>query len=157
MRVSSSQAKRSAGFTLMELMIVVAIIGILAAIAFPAYQQYVIRTNRADVQAELLQIAQRIESYKLVRGSYAGVLLSTPSIYGAEVFPKTGQALYTISLVTTNSDAGLAADFILSATPSDSSVQKGNGIVRLNALGHKCWKKESATCDLSANSSWSEN
>jgi len=157
MRVSLIQAKRSAGFTLMELMIVVAIVGILAAIAFPAYQQYVIRTNRADVQSELIQIAQRIENYKLVRGSYSstGSLLAIPSIYGADVFPKTGQTLYSITINTTNS-SGLATDFTLRATPSASSVQKDDGVIQLNDMGHKCWVKAQTTCTLSANSNWSE-
>ena len=54
------------GFTLIELMVVVAIIGILAAIAYPSYQGYVERTNRADMMAEMQQIAQRIEANKII-------------------------------------------------------------------------------------------
>lgn len=51
------------GFSLMELMIVVAIIGILAAIAYPSYQEYVLRTGRADGQAKLMEILQAQERF----------------------------------------------------------------------------------------------
>lgn len=147
------------GFTLIELTVVLAIFGVLAAIAMPAYQQYVIRTNRADVQAELIQIAQRIETYKLARGGYKGVLLSNSSIYGASQFPKTGTAFYNIALTTTPA-APTADDLVtgwqLSATPIASTVQKDNGVILLNDLGHKCWEKAATTCTLSVNSNWSE-
>ncbi|HET9679871.1 MAG TPA: type IV pilin protein [Gammaproteobacteria bacterium] len=58
------------GFTLLELMIVVAIIGILAAIAWPRYQQYVIETNRTDGKRELLQTAQELERCYTLYNAY---------------------------------------------------------------------------------------
>lgn len=145
----------SQGFTLMELMIAVAIIGILAAFALPVYQQYVIRTNRTDVQAELIQIAQRIQNYKITRGSYTGITLNQPNVYGSAVFPTTGKALYDVQLNTNQRD-GLITDWTLQATPIVDTVQAGNGTVRLNDLGHRCWEKKATTCTLSANSNWSE-
>ena len=51
------------GFTLIELMIVVAIIAILAAIAYPSYQEYVQRTKRVEAQVELMEIANKLASY----------------------------------------------------------------------------------------------
>jgi type IV pilus assembly protein PilE len=70
MRVDSDIAGRNRGFTLIEVMIVVAIVAILAAIAFPSYARYVEQARRADAKAALLDAAQRLERCHTQFGAY---------------------------------------------------------------------------------------
>ena len=132
------------GFTLIELMIVVAIIAILAAIAYPSYTQYRIRTNRADVQSEMMQTAQRLQSYYVINHNYTSATLNnglTTKDYPAS------NPIYTIALVT-NSQT-----WTLTATPKTSTIQAGNGTVLLNSDGQKCWTK-GQSCTTSTTSNW---
>ena len=135
------------GFTLVELMIVVAIIGILAAIAYPSYTGYVERTNRADVMIEMQQIAGRIEASKLNYRRYdkiplSAIFNSTPSS-GAVNFPSSGTALYTIT-ISPISDSTLGGEkWTLTAAPISTARMKNDGNLTLDYRGQKCWKPSS--------------
>ena len=122
------------GFTLIELMIVVAVIAILAAIALPSYNSYKVRANRVEVQTELMQLAQRLQSYKAMNHSYRNATLA--SIGGSGTFP-SHQALYNIDLVI---DASNQA-YVLSALPTSTGAQKGDGGLSLDQTGRQCWFK----------------
>ncbi|ENW97683.1 type IV pilin protein [Acinetobacter sp. NIPH 298] len=134
------------GFTLIELMIVVAIVAILAAIAYPSYQDYVKRTKRADAQAEMMDIAHRLSQYKVVNRNYSSATIN--GIYGTNVIPKSGVALYDLDLIVT------ASTWTLTALPIVTSAQKDDGILILNSEGQKCWVKGASICALSATSNW---
>lgn len=123
---------RQQGFTLIELMIVVAIIGVLAAIAYPSYQRYVIKTKRTDMMTELQNIASQIESRKLAQGSYTN---AGAGLDGS--FPRGGTALYTITLAPTP----LTERWTITATPVSSSQMANDGTLTLNAQGLKCRDK----------------
>ena len=60
------------GFTLIELMIVIVIVAVLAAIAMPSYRQYVLRTHRTEAKRSLLNVAVAQEKFYLQNNTYAG-------------------------------------------------------------------------------------
>lgn len=138
--------KKGRGFTLIELMIVVAIVAILAAIAYPSYQDYVRKTKRTDAQAEMMDIAHRLSQYKVVNHNYSSATIN--GIYGTNVTPKSGTALYSLDLIVTPSM------WTLTAMPITTSAQSGDGILILNSEGQKCWVKGASICTLSTTSNW---
>lgn len=117
------------GFTLIELMIVVAIIGILAAISYPSYQRYVIKTKRTDMMSEMQNIASTIESRKLTQGRYSNDLISG---LGGD-YPKQGAVLYKVSF----DPNPLTAQWTIKAEPQ-SGQMANDGTLTLNYQGIKC-------------------
>lgn len=122
----TSIPKRAAGFTLIELMIVVIVIAILAAITYPSYQQYVLKTRRAAVKADMVEYAQRAERYHSVNNTYDGFDL--PST----VSPREGGTVrYNLTF------EGDASSFDLTATPAGAQDKDPCGILGLDQANRK--------------------
>ncbi|QKV53979.1 type IV pilin protein [Comamonas antarctica] len=116
------------GFTLIEIMITVAIVGILSAVAIPSYQEYIRRGARAEARAGLLQAAQWMERAATVTGVYP-----TAASNGANFFP-TGLGTvpsnrYAITLAST------ATTFTLTATPQNAQLGDKCGAFTLTHNG----------------------
>lgn len=135
-------APNASGFTLVEMMIVVAIIGVLAAIAYPSYDRYVIKTKRTDMMTEMQNIASQLQSRKLAQGRFSAI--TTTDLTGS--FPRQGQALYTISL-----SSPLNAQWTITATPNSGTKMANDGTLTLNHLGIKC---RASTCG--SNDEWNK-
>jgi len=76
-----SQARTSGGFTLIEVMITVAIVAILASIALPSYRQYIVRSKRSAAQAQMMDIANRQQQFLIANRGYADKTALTASGY----------------------------------------------------------------------------
>jgi type IV pilus assembly protein PilE len=134
--------RRNKGFTLIELMITVAIVGILAMIALPSYESYVQRTRRAEAKTELSALAQRLERCFSQFGTY---LTGTGCSVGAGPFT-TPEGYYSIAISNRS-----ATTYTLTASPQGAQQADSKcGNFTLNHLGQRsasgtlgaaCWDK----------------
>lgn len=127
--------RRIAGFTLIELMIVVAVIAALAAIAYPTYSSYVRKAARGQAKADLVELAQDAERYHTVNSDYSGFTLPFTAS------PQQGQARYTLSI-----ENQAATTFTLKATPTQVQQKDSCGTLTLNQAGAKTHSSGDADC-----------
>ena len=117
------------GFTLIELMIVVAVVAILAAIAYPSYQEHIRKTRRAQAKADLVEYAQLAERYHTVNNTYEGFTLP------ASQSPREagGTAHYSLGL----NPLPTASSFTIVATPVGTQAADRCGELSLNQASVK--------------------
>lgn len=123
------------GFTLIELMIAVAIVAILAAIAFPNYSSYVVRAKRTAAQSQMMDIASREQQFLLADRSYADQTKLESSGYS---LPTDVSANYGYNIAVGNIAVGNAATpptFVITFTPTGG--QSSDGTISLSSEGVK--------------------
>jgi len=128
------------GFTLIELMIVVAIIGIIASIAYPSYMNNVRETRRAVAKADLLELAQWMERQYSGDFSYleAGVAPALPFTQS----PRTGTAFYNFGFDGAVTQNG----FVVQAVPAADQTNDTCGTLGLNQAGAKTTSTARTDC-----------
>jgi len=124
------------GFSLIELMIAMAVIGILTAVAWPSYQNYVIRSSRQAAQTELLQLANLQEKIYLNANSYA---VSITAAYNGREDGGLGKTNGTTDdgkyALTITPNATPTQTFLITATPVGGSTQAGDGTITISSDG----------------------
>lgn len=118
---------RSRGFTLIELMVTVVIVGILAAIAYPAYGSYLVKGDRAAAQAHMMELAQAQAQYLADNRGYASSVAALNMTTPAAVSSK-----YVISVVASE---GPPPSFTIKATPIAGSRQVADGELEITSTG----------------------
>jgi type IV pilus assembly protein PilE len=132
------------GFTLIEAMIVVAILGIIVAFGYPSYRDQVMKSRRADGMGALLELADRMERHYSDVGTYTQADGSDVTV--ADVFPGFSSDYYTLSI-----DSQDTIGFQVSSAPKGSQLKDKCGTFTLNSQGvqsvsggslptDECWK-----------------
>ncbi len=124
-----SRKQKQQGFTLIELMVTIAIVGILAAVAYPSYINYVKKGNRADAVDSLLALAGRMETYYMNKDTYAGATINATGT-GTVGSNKSKAGSFTLSITSATAFA-----YSLTATPLSSDPECTT--LTLNSLGQK--------------------
>ena len=141
----SARPQSEWGFTLIELMITVAIIAILAAIAMPSYEDYVRKGRRADAQSFMQEVVARQQHFLLDRRAYGDGMTTATSAGGLGMtVPANVSGFYGVVMVTDNTTA--PPSFTVTATPSGSQAYEKCGTLTINQRGVKtasgtgtCW------------------
>lgn len=118
------------GFTAIELLITLAIVVILASVALPAYNNTLVRANRAAAQSYLLDLANREEQYLLDARTY------TTTVTDLAAPPSAVSSYYTVA-ITVPAGSSIANAYQITATPIASSIQKDDGALTINQDGLK--------------------
>lgn len=131
-------------------MIVIAIVGILASLAFPAYTNYVVRANRADAQQTLQRLALQAERYFTQHNSYDGLAARITSIIDSE---KSSTGVYRVYALTASvpsqcsGSSGGDLSYSITATPIAGTANASDGALTLCSDGLKQWEGHSGWSD----------
>ena len=122
MKLDAMGKQRRNGFTLIELMITVAVVAILTAIAYPAYTQFIIRSKRSAAQAQMMDIATRQQQFLIANRGYADDTALANSGY---TLPAEVASSYSFTVTVSSSSSGVPT-YTLTFTPTGRQASDGN-------------------------------
>lgn len=149
---------RQAGFTLLELMIAVAIVGILAAIAIPSYSQYVENARATDAQGALTSFVSAMERYYTQNGSYLGAdggtaainaTLTAPTIFPSQAPLDGTTKFYDLRIFNLTANT-----YELRAVPIAGTAQANHGFIRLLSTGQRGWDSDNSGAVGAGEDTW---
>jgi type IV pilus assembly protein PilE len=143
--------KLSDGFSLIELMVALIIVGILAAIAVPSYSSYQVRSARAVAQKELLEMAALQEKIYLNSSAYT---TSVSAVYTGQSSGGLGSAQTNDGKYNFSCNACTAQSFELQAAPVAGKAQAGDGCILIRENGVRQWHAGSDTCAAASPVAW---
>ncbi len=154
--VSQTPSKHEYGYSLVELLTVLIITGILTAVAYPSYLEYVKKSRRSDAQGALMSLsASMARWYTQNDSSYTGAAsggnnTGAPAFFSATVPVDGGTAYYNLSIT-----AAADSSYTIRATPTGK--QTGDGYLELTSTGIKRWDENNNGSIESGESDWDSN
>ncbi len=139
------RGRRTSGFTLIELVIVLTVVAILAILAVRSYKGYVIRSRRIEAETQLLQLAQKLEqnyaqfdTYNTTATADGTKNAPTPADLGFPQSPaKPESPIYTIDFPSPPT----STYFLIRATPVTSTMNMKDGFLQFDSTGLKSWDR----------------
>lgn len=116
------------GLGLIELMLTLTVAALLASVAYPSYLSQLAKGRRGDGKRALLELAQQLERFHTVRGTYAGAMLGRGGLYPA----LSPGGYYAISISSQTADG-----FVIAAAPTNSQTGDACGVLGYNQLGDR--------------------
>lgn len=159
---SCREPRANSGFTLLELMVTVLIIGILASIAVPSYRSYVERSALSEAQQRMLGLSTELLRWRSKSLTYRGFIPDGGYAQNSEILVPTGSTLsnyrYKLTLVDANSNGSLeladsiGMDWVMIASPNSSNqVIKNGKQLYLRGSGQRCSVPSTVTLSTSVN------